>query len=124
MQIGSHFTIHGALLQVKHLLGELRAFQGLVAQRFAGFAVSGLFLRQGALGVLELLAGGLHLDFQGCGRLLVLADLLGVLRLRCCRDSLYDGRLEPRGQQFIACAQRMAAMAVFEFFEAGALEHG
>jgi hypothetical protein len=61
-----------ALLQVGHLLGELRVFQGLAAQRFAGFAVSGLFLGQRPLGLLQLLARGLRLGFQGRGGLLVL----------------------------------------------------
>jgi hypothetical protein len=42
-----------ALLQVGHLLRELRAFQGLAAQRFAGFAVSGFFIGQRPLGLLQ-----------------------------------------------------------------------
>ena len=35
---------------------QLRAFQGLAAQRFAGFAMSGFFIGQRPLGLLPLLA--------------------------------------------------------------------
>lgn len=68
-----------ALLQVGHLLRE---FKGLAAQRFAGFAMAGLFVGEGPLGLLQLLAGGLRLDFQGRDGLLVLGELFGVLGLR------------------------------------------
>lgn len=71
-----------ALLQVGHLLRELREFKGLAAQRFAGFSMAGLFVGEGPLGLLQLLAGGLRLDFQGRGGLLVLGELFGVLGLR------------------------------------------
>ena len=71
-----------ALLQVNHLLGELRVFQGLAVERFSGFTVSGLLVGQRPLGLLQLLARGLRLGFQGCGDLLVLRELLGVPGLR------------------------------------------
>jgi hypothetical protein len=71
-----------ALLQVGHLLDELSVFQGLAAQSFAGFAVSVFFVGQGPLGLLQLLARGQRLGFQGRDGLLLLAQLLGVLGLR------------------------------------------
>ena len=54
-----------ALLQVDHLLRELCAFQGLAAQRLAGFCMRGFFIGQRPLGLLQLLARGLSLGFQG-----------------------------------------------------------
>ncbi len=59
------------------------------------------------MGIPYTLAGGLHLDFQGGGRLLVLADLLGVLRLRC-RDSLFRFLVDPSGQATHEILDRLA----------------
>ncbi|MCY1166412.1 hypothetical protein D9M73_63460 [compost metagenome] len=66
------FFDRDALLQVGYLLDQLGAFQGLAAQRFAGFAVAGLFIGHGTLGLLQLLARGLRLGFKSRGGLLVL----------------------------------------------------
>ena len=72
------FFRRDALLQVDHLLRELCALQGFAAQRLAGLGVSGFFIGQRPLGLLQLLACGLGLGFQGHRGLLMCGELLGV----------------------------------------------